>query len=84
MLLQMVNFNEAPQHVEVEVRSLAGEPGSMTVTTLNSTLSTAENSFEEPFLVSLDSPGSQLLCCKTVHGCIERLSKSSQPCSFSR
>lgn len=82
MLLQMVNFHEAPQHVEVEVRSLAGDPETMTVTTLNSTLSTAENSFEEPFLVSHRDPGSQLLCCKAVRACINCLFKSSQACSL--
>ena len=47
----MINFNEASQTVEVEVLHLSGNPGSMTVTTLNSTQGSAENSFDEPFLV---------------------------------
>lgn len=47
----MVNFNKASQTVAVEVRGLLGRPESMTVTTLNSTDGTAENSFQEPLLV---------------------------------
>ncbi len=51
MLLQMVNFNEASQIVDVEVKGLSRSPTSMMVTTLNSTDGTAENSFNTPFLV---------------------------------
>lgn len=51
MLLQMVNFNEASQTVDVEVKGLSGGPTSMVVTTLNSTDGTAENTFDTPFLV---------------------------------
>lgn len=47
----MVNFHEASQTVEVEVKNLSGRIETMTITTLNSTQPTAENSFEEPFLV---------------------------------
>ena len=47
----MVNFHEVSQTVEVEVKNLSGRIESMTITTLNSTQPTAENSFEEPFLV---------------------------------
>lgn len=47
----MVNFNEASQVVDVEVKGLSGSPTSMMVTTLNSTDGTAENSFDTPFLV---------------------------------
>lgn len=52
MLLQMVNFNEASQEMNVEVKGLEGNPRSMTITTLNTTHGAAENSFDEPFLVS--------------------------------
>ena len=51
VLLQMVNFNEASQSVNVEVKGLSGSPSSMMVTTLNSTDGTAENTFDTPFLV---------------------------------
>ncbi len=47
----MVNFNEASQIVDVEVKGLLGSPSSMMVTTLNSTDGTAENTFDTPFLV---------------------------------
>ncbi|DBA71494.1 TPA: aspartate-semialdehyde dehydrogenase-like protein [Trebouxia sp. C0005] len=49
---KMVNFNEASQTVDVEVKGLSGGPTSMVVTTLNSTDGTAENTFDTPFLVS--------------------------------
>ena len=39
--------------VSVEVRGLLSSPDSMTVTTLNSTQGTAENTFDQPFLVSI-------------------------------
>lgn len=51
--MQMVNFNEASQMVSVEVKGLSSSPDSMTVTTLNSTQGTAENTFDQPFLVSV-------------------------------
>ena len=47
----MVNFNEASQIVDVEVKGLSGSPTSMMVTTLNSTDGTTENTFDTPFLV---------------------------------
>ncbi|DBA87467.1 TPA: hypothetical protein ACH3X1_004506 [Trebouxia sp. C0004] len=48
----MVNFNEASQIVDVEVKGLLVSPTSMMVTTLNSTDGAAENTFDKPFLVS--------------------------------
>lgn len=51
LLLQLVNFNENAQSIEVEVKELPGKPESMTITTLNTTSAIDENSFQEPFLV---------------------------------
>lgn len=67
LYLQMVNFNKASQTVEVEVKHLVGTPESMTVTTLNSTDGTVENSFEEPLLVSDKSLAVNQAASPSVH-----------------
>ncbi len=73
MLLQMVNFNQASQIVDVEVKGLLGSPTSMMVTTLNSTDSTAENTFDTPLLVgSLLADLFTSTCCELYSRALER------------
>ncbi len=65
----MVNFNEASQVVDVEVKGLSGSPSSMMVTILNSTDGTAENTFDTPFLVgSLLADLFTSTCCELYSG----------------
>lgn len=52
-LLQVVNFASEAQQVDVELLGLHTSPQMMTVTVLNSTNGLSENSFDEPFMVSL-------------------------------
>ena len=52
-LLQVVNFAPEAQQVDVELLGLHTSPQMMTVTVLNSTDGLSENSFDEPFMVSL-------------------------------
>jgi len=69
----MVNFNEASQIVDVEVKGLLGSPTSMMVTTLNSTDSTAENTFDTPLLVgSLLADLFASTCCELYSRALER------------
>ena len=49
----MVNFAPEAQQVDVELLGLHTSPQMMTVTTLNGTNGLIENSFDEPFMVSL-------------------------------
>lgn len=71
----MVNFHEASQTVEVEVKNLSGRIESMTITTLNSTHPTSENSFEEPFLVK----PSCVAVTHTCHGAFISTAAPEQP-----
>ena len=74
----MVNFNEESQEVDVEVKGLEGSPGTMTVTTLNTTHGAAENSFDEPFLVR----SSDLACSK--HSTAQHRTVQTKICAFWR
>ena len=51
-ILQVVNFAPDAQQVDVELLGLHSSPSKMTVTVLNSTNPSSENSFDEPYLVS--------------------------------
>lgn len=51
--LQVVNFASTSHQVDVELLGLHSSPDMMTVTVLNSTNGWSENSFDEPYLVSL-------------------------------
>ena len=51
----MVNFASTSHQVDVELLGLHSSPEMMTVTVLNSTNGFSENSFDEPYLVSLSS-----------------------------
>lgn len=51
--LQVVNFASTSHQVDVELLGLHSSPEMMTVTVLNSTDGLSENSFDEPYLVSL-------------------------------
>ena len=59
--VQIVNFASEAQQVDVEVLGLHSSPDMMTVHLLNSTDGQAENSFAEPYMVSLlHAPPAQL------------------------
>ena len=49
----MVNFGQDNQLVDVELLGLKGSPDTMTLTRLNGTYAQDENTFDDPFKVSL-------------------------------
>ena len=58
-LLQLVNFGEDAQRVDLQILGLQNSPDTMTVTLLNSTHALDENSFDDPFKAGSCTPA----CC---------------------
>ncbi len=59
--MQIVNFGEDIQRVDVEMLGLHNSPDTMTVTLLNGTHASEENSFDDPYKASVPLPGLQTL-----------------------
>ncbi len=61
--LQLVNFGEDAQRVDLQILGLQNSPGTMTVTLLNSTHALDENSFDDPFKAGSCTPA----CCMQLY-----------------
>lgn len=61
--VQLVNFGEDAQSVDVEMLGLQSSPETMTLTVLNSTHALDENSFDDPFKASICCLALQFACC---------------------
>ena len=70
MSLQLVNFGQDSQRVDVELLGLKSSPDIMTLTVLNGTYAQDENTFEDPYKVR-----ASLLLLAAVASCIQAPAK---------